>query len=208
MIGLRKPLRPARTVVVLLCLPLLAFGALACEEEDSDPAVAEASPSPTESETSASPSVEASPTASPTATGEHPACEPAQRISDLDDSVTSDLNAELTKLIQKVTAGQEITDAEFARFTEQVQQLVQEKLPELIDAYKDLEAALPPDLADKAKILREFTVDFTNRLVKLTPDQIKNLQKYFEGPEVLEAAGATFALDKFTQDECGIVLAD
>lgn len=187
----------------------LAATLSACGGEDDEPETSAASPSPTTAE---SPTEEASPTtaASPsTATeGDHPACEPAQRISDLDDEVTNTLTQELTKLLAAAGSGQPPSDEEFQAFLTQVQTVVEEKVPDLVAAYDDFAASLPPDLSDDAETLRDFTVTFTEQLAQLTPEELKNVDKLLQSPEAFEAVGATLALDKFTQKECDIVLAD
>ena len=190
----------------------LVFVTVACDQSDDDPTVAQASASPSETEAStspsASPSIETSVEPSPSsATGDHPACEPAQRVSDLDDEVTATLTEELTKLVSASgTAG--ISDEQFNDFIAKVKAVVSEQVPELLQAYEDLAAAVPQNLAKHAEVLAKFTESFTQTLLELDAESIKNVDELLQTPEAFEAVGATFALDKFTQKECGIVLAD
>ena len=196
----------ARRRLVVFLMTTLALAGVACDGGGGDPTVAS---SPGEETASATPSTSPSAVSSPPEPGgDHPACEPAQRIADLDDQVTNTLTEELNELLTQVASGGQPSDAQFQEFLTNVQKIVQEQVPDLLAAYDEFAATLPEDLAKDAETLREFTADFTEQIAQLSPEELENIDKIFQGPEAIEAAGATLALDQFTQKECGIVLAD
>ena len=193
---------------MLLLLPVFVLLATGCNEETGGQPAAEASASASGIATSPSPTPEPSPSVSSSPkTGDHPACEPAQRVSDLDDKVTTELTEKLSELVASA-GGQGISDEQFEDFAKTVQEVVRESVPDLIAAYEDLAAALSPKLAKHAQTLADFTDSFTKDLLGLSPEELENIDELFQTPEAFEAVGATLALDKFTQEECGIVLAD
>ncbi len=186
-------------------LAALVLVGAACNEGGGDPV---ASTSPSQEATSPSPEVTTSPGSPSPTGGDHPACEPAQQIADLDDEVTDTLSAELQQILARIASGEQPSDAEFEAFLAKVQAVVDEKVPQLVEAYDAFAEEVPQRLVKDVEIVRDFTVNFAEQLAQLAPDELDQIDKLFEGPEALEAAGSTFALDQFTQKECGITLAD
>jgi hypothetical protein len=90
-----------------------------------------------------------------------------------------------------------------------VKNLLAEGMPEILTAYKQLEASVPADLQDDVVIVRDFTVDLARIVSELeTLREFSGLERRLVKLGAIEAGQATLALDKFTRDECGVTLAD
>lgn len=137
-------------------------------------------------------------------------CDAARRIADLDDEVQGVVNDELQGFLG--AAGEpgsaEATEG-FEQLITAVEEVADQRLPELEDAYAELEAGLPEELAADAATVRDFTVQFLEVLRGVeTPDDLEAAFTDLTETGAVEAGQATLRLDEYTRRECDIVLAD
>ena len=190
--------RPRLRIVALLVLVGLALVATACGGDDDDAA----SDGPSTSTTTTTEADEP-------ADGDSKLCTAAQRLADLDDESQGLVNAALGEVLAQSAAGDDAAaDAALTEMLDEVQTFIDERLPELLDAYDDLAANVPEERAADVALIRDFTEELVRAVGDVeTVDDLEALIAEQQG-SVGEVSGALERLDQLTQDECGVVLAD
>ena len=141
--------------------------------------------------------------------GDSEACDAAQRLSDLDDESQGVVNQALGDILGQSAAGDTAgAEAALQGALDEIRAFVEERLPELVAAYDDLEQAVPDDLQDDVALISDFTQEFVRAIADVeTVAELEALVTERQA-QINEVAEAVYRLDEFTQEECGIVLAD
>ena len=143
------------------------------------------------------------------AEGDSEVCDAAQRLSDLDDETQGVVNDSLSQVLAQANAGDEAAaDAALADLLDEIRPFIDERMPDLVAAYDDLEATVPPDLAADVVTIRDFTVELVDAIADVST--VAELEAVVtERMETINVVSeAVLRLDQFTRDECGIVIAD
>ena len=194
------PLGLPRGALALLLALLLGLTVAACGGDDDDEATTDG---PTTTEQVAEPED------GEEAVGGGDVCDAAQRIVDLDDETQGVVNEALGEVIAAASAGDaEAAEEALQDMLDAVRPFIDERLPDLMDAYDDLEASVPDDLQADVATISEFTEAFVTDIADV--ESVEALQELItaQQAEVNEVSEAVMRVDTFTQEECDIVFAD
>ena len=202
---------PARLTALLLVLALALLGACGGDDDGGDEATGDETAADDDGTTTEAPGTTAGDGDGGEGGegGDSEVCDAAQRLSDLDDETQGVVNDSLSQVLAQANAGDEAAaDAALADLLDEIRPFIDERMPALVDAYDDLEASVPPDLAADVATIRDFTVELVDAIAEV--DTVAELEAVVsERMETINVVSeAVLRLDRFTRDECGIVIAD
>ena len=199
---------PRFALRLLALLTAASVGLLGCGGDDDDGG--DAATDDTTATTEATGTTADEPEPEPEPEGEDSeVCDAVQRLSDLDDESQGVVNEALGDVMGQAAGGDAAAaEAALDEALAEIQAFVDERLPDLVAAYDDLEDTVPDDLADDVALISDFTEEFVRAIADV--GSVEELQGLVDErqDEINEVAAAVQRLDEFTQEECGVAIAD